>query len=208
MLSPGDRAGNTGRHYLVMKPVVDPGVKSVNTTVTVVSIAAQCKYWNESEFTWSEDGCRVGTGKTGNCTLAALLIPGKVNNNRLNVCFSQVGPLTTPLVTQCLCNHLTFFGSSFFVMPNLVDVSRTAELFATFTNNPVVVCFVGALFVVYLLVAVWARRKDIQDSAKVNIIQNLALHGNILHFSVGSSKSGNTFDSPLKYGVTHATMYS
>lgn len=63
VLSPGDRAGNVGLHYLVMKPVVDPGVKSVNTTVTVVSIAAQCKYWNESEFTWSEDGCRVGTEK-------------------------------------------------------------------------------------------------------------------------------------------------
>lgn len=53
-------------------------------------------------------------------------------------------------------------------MPNLVDVSRTAELFATFTNNPVVVCFVGAIFTVYLVVVVWARRKDIQDSAKVN----------------------------------------
>lgn len=52
-------------------------------------------------------------------------------------------------------------------MPNVVDVSRTAELFATFTNNPVVVCFVGAIFAAYLLVVVWARRKDIQDSAKV-----------------------------------------
>ncbi|XP_075878911.1 polycystin-1-like protein 2 [Nelusetta ayraudi] len=159
VLSPGDRAGNAGLHYLVMKPVVDPGVKSVNTTVTVVSIAAQCKYWNESEFTWSEDGCRVG-------------------------------PLTTPLVTQCLCNHLTFFGSSFFVMPNLVDVSRTAELFATFTNNPVVVCFVGALFVVYLLVAVWAWRKDIQDSAKVKITvlednDPLAEYRYLLNFSTG-----------------------
>lgn len=81
--------------------------------------------------------------------------------------FLQVGPLTTPLVTQCLCNHLTFFGSSFFIMPNVVDVSRTAELFSTFTNNPVVVCFVGAIFAVYLLVITWARRKDIQDSAKV-----------------------------------------
>ena len=80
----------------------------------------------------------------------------------------QVGPLTTPLVTQCLCNHLTLFGSSFFVMPNLVDISRTAELFATFTTNPVVVCFVGAIFVVYLLVVIWARRKDIQDLAKVS----------------------------------------
>uniref|UniRef100_A0A8D3EA04 Polycystic kidney disease protein 1-like 2 n=1 Tax=Scophthalmus maximus TaxID=52904 RepID=A0A8D3EA04_SCOMX len=133
-----DRRGDVGVHYLVMKPIVKPGVKSINTTVTVISIAAQCKYWNESESSWSEDGCRVG-------------------------------PLTTPLVTQCLCNHLTFFGSSFFVMPNLVDVSRTAELFATFTNNPVVVCFVGSIFAAYILVIVWARRKDIQDSAKVKI---------------------------------------
>lgn len=54
-------------------------------------------------------------------------------------------------------------------MPNVVDVSRTAELFATFTNNPVVVCFVGAIFAAYLLVVVWARRKDIQDSAKVTV---------------------------------------
>ncbi|XP_033504613.2 polycystin-1-like protein 2 [Epinephelus lanceolatus] len=138
VLSPKDRAAEAGKHYLVMKPIVEPGVKSINATVTVISIAAQCKYWNESGSYWSEDGCRVG-------------------------------PLTTPLVTQCLCNHLTFFGSSFFVMPNLVDVSRTAELFATFTNNPVVVCFVGAIFVAYLLVVVWARRKDIQDSAKVKI---------------------------------------
>ena len=57
-------------------------------------------------------------------------------------------------------------------MPNLVDVSRTAELFATFTNNPVVVCFVGAIFAVYVMVVVWARRKDIQDSAKVILSQD------------------------------------
>ncbi|KAM8893485.1 polycystin-1-like protein 2 [Spinachia spinachia] len=138
VLSPKDRRGEEGEHYLVMKPIVEPGIKAINATVTVISIAAQCKYWNENESSWSEDGCRVG-------------------------------PLTTPLVTHCLCNHLTFFGSSFFVMPNLVDVSRTAELFATFTNNPVVVCFVGAAFAAYLLVVVWARRKDIQDSAKVKI---------------------------------------
>ncbi|XP_076879791.1 polycystin-1-like protein 2 isoform X2 [Brachyhypopomus gauderio] len=81
----------------------------------------------------------------------------------------RVGPRTSASVTQCLCTHLTFFGSSFFVMPNVVDVSRTAELFATFVNNPVVVCFVGAVFLVYLTAVVWARRKDIQDSAKVKV---------------------------------------
>ncbi|GLD61521.1 polycystic kidney disease protein 1-like 2, partial [Lates japonicus] len=81
----------------------------------------------------------------------------------------KVGVQTTHLVTQCLCTHLTFFGSSFFVTPNLVDPSRSAELFATFAENPVVVCFVGALFVAYFLVVVWARRKDIQDTAKVKV---------------------------------------
>ncbi|XP_076592785.1 polycystin-1-like protein 2 [Chaetodon auriga] len=159
VLSPKDRTGDVGVHYLVVKPIVEPGVKSINATVTVISIAAQCKYWNETESSWSEDGCRVG-------------------------------PLTTPLVTQCLCNHLTVFGSSFFVMPNLVDVSRTAELFATFTNNPVVVCFVGAIFAAYLLVVVWARRKDIQDSAKVKITvlednDPLAEYRYMLNFSTG-----------------------
>ncbi|XP_036400112.1 polycystic kidney disease protein 1-like 2 [Megalops cyprinoides] len=109
----------------------------------------------------------------------------------------RVGPLTTPFVTQCLCNHLTFFGSSFFVMPNVVDVSRTAELFATFVNNPVVVCFVGAIFLVYLLVVVWARRKDIQDSAKVKITvlednDPLAQYRYMLTVSTGHRRGAST----------------
>lgn len=79
----------------------------------------------------------------------------------------QVGPHTTPLVTQCLCTHLTAFGSSFFVMPNTVDVSRTAELFSSFANNPVVVCFVGAIFLAYIIAVIWAHKKDLQDKIKV-----------------------------------------
>ncbi|KAM4723032.1 polycystin-1-like protein 2 [Rhinophrynus dorsalis] len=82
----------------------------------------------------------------------------------------HVGPNTTPSSTQCLCTHLTFFGSSFIVMPNAIDVSRTAELFATFVDNPVVVTTVGCIAVLYVLVLIWARRKDIQDNAKVKII--------------------------------------
>uniref|UniRef100_A0A3B4YES0 Polycystic kidney disease protein 1-like 2 n=1 Tax=Seriola lalandi dorsalis TaxID=1841481 RepID=A0A3B4YES0_SERLL len=130
--------GNTGAHYLVVKPIVGPGIKSINASLSVTSITAACKFWNESLLDWSDAGCRVGVQ-------------------------------TTHLVTQCLCNHLTFFGSSFFVTPNLVDPSRSAELFGTFAENPVVVCFVGALFVAYLLMLVWARRKDIQDIAKVKV---------------------------------------
>ncbi|KAM6223807.1 polycystin-1-like protein 2 [Rhynchocyon petersi] len=81
----------------------------------------------------------------------------------------QVGPRTTPSQTHCLCNHLTFFGSTFLVMPNAIDVHQTAELFATFEDNPVVVTTVGCLCVVYVLVVIWARRKDTQDQAKVKV---------------------------------------
>ncbi|KAM8945929.1 LOW QUALITY PROTEIN: polycystin-1-like protein 2 [Pelodytes ibericus] len=82
----------------------------------------------------------------------------------------KVGPKTTPGSTQCLCTHLTFFGSSFIVMPNTIDVSRTVELFATFVDNPVVVTTVACIAVLYVLVVIWARRKDIQDNAKVKVI--------------------------------------
>ncbi|NXS56995.1 PK1L2 protein, partial [Brachypteracias leptosomus] len=81
----------------------------------------------------------------------------------------HVGPKTNVRSTQCLCNHLTFFGSSFFVIPNAIDVSKTAELFSTFVDNPVVVTTVGCIFLIYVLVVIWARRKDIQDDAKVKI---------------------------------------
>ncbi|XP_048825578.1 polycystic kidney disease protein 1-like 2 [Brienomyrus brachyistius] len=109
----------------------------------------------------------------------------------------RVGPLTTPSATQCLCNHLTFFGSSFFVMPNVVDVSQTAQLFSTFVNNPVVVCFVGAIFLAYLVVVVWARRKDIQDLAKVKVTvladnDPLAQYRYMLTISTGHRRGAST----------------
>ncbi|XP_078118997.1 polycystin-1-like protein 2 [Sander vitreus] len=138
LLDSKDLKGKTGMHYLVVRPIVGPGIKSINATLSITSITTACKFWDESKLEWSTYGCRVGVQ-------------------------------TTHLVTQCFCNHLTAFGSSFFVTPNLVDTSRTAELFGTFAENPVVVCFVGSLFLAYLLVLVWARRKDIQDTAKVKV---------------------------------------
>ncbi|XP_077057765.1 polycystin-1-like protein 2 [Siphateles boraxobius] len=109
----------------------------------------------------------------------------------------RVGPRTTRLVTQCLCTHLTFFGSSFFVMPNVVDVSRTAELFATFVNNPVVVCFVGAIILAYLVVVMWARRKDIQDAVKVKVTvlednDPLAEYRYLLSINTGHRRGAST----------------
>uniref|UniRef100_W5KFY4 PLAT domain-containing protein n=1 Tax=Astyanax mexicanus TaxID=7994 RepID=W5KFY4_ASTMX len=109
----------------------------------------------------------------------------------------RVGPGTTRLVTQCLCTHLTFFGSSFFVMPNAVDVTRTAELFATFSQNPVVVCFVGAVFLLYFITVVWARRKDLQDQVKVKVTvlednDPLAEYRYLLVISTGHRRGAST----------------
>ncbi|XP_069385333.1 polycystin-1-like protein 2 [Paralichthys olivaceus] len=72
----------------------------------------------------------------------------------------QVGEKTTPERTQCLCNHLTLFGSSFFVMPNYVDISHTAELFATVSENFVVLALLCAFFGLYLATLLWACYSD------------------------------------------------
>ncbi|XP_056318345.1 polycystic kidney disease protein 1-like 2 [Danio aesculapii] len=138
VLGPDDLALDVGVYNLLIRPKVPPGVKSINASVTVTSVTAQCIFWEQARANWSDHGCRVG-------------------------------PKTTPYVTQCLCTHLTFFGNSFFVMPNTVDPTKSAQLFSNFAQNPVVVCFIGAIFVAFILTAAWARRKDLKDKAKVKV---------------------------------------
>lgn len=171
VLDPRDIALEVGVYYLLVRPIGQAGVNSLNASVYITSIAAQCKYWDETVTNWSDSGCRVSlSSRFPQRKTIQMIIYCRTVHLLFTYLSPQVGPRTTPLLTQCLCTHLTFFGSSFFVMPNLVDVSRTAELFATFVSNPVVVCFVGAIFLLYLIVVVWARRKDIQDTAKVFFI--------------------------------------
>ncbi|KAL7866550.1 hypothetical protein AOLI_G00143640 [Acnodon oligacanthus] len=71
-----------------------------------------------------------------------------------------VGPKSVPNMTHCLCDHNTFYGSSFFVMPNHVDLSQTAALFATVTKNYVVVAVLSAFYVLYLIIVMWAWYSD------------------------------------------------
>lgn len=82
----------------------------------------------------------------------------------------QVGVKSTPDRTQCLCNHLTLFGSSFFVMPNYVDVSQTAALFSTASKNYVVLALLCAFFALYLVTLLWACYADRKASSKVTLI--------------------------------------
>lgn len=81
----------------------------------------------------------------------------------------QVGSKSTPCLTHCLCNHLTLFGSSFFVMPNHIDLSRTAELFATVSKNFVVLALLCTFFGLYLMTLMWACYADRKASSKRKI---------------------------------------
>ncbi|KAF5919531.1 hypothetical protein HPG69_000130 [Diceros bicornis minor] len=81
----------------------------------------------------------------------------------------QVGPQSTVLRTQCLCNHLTYFGSDFFIVPRTVNVEDTIKLFLRVTNNPVGVSLLASLLGFYVLIFVWAWRKDQADMQKVKV---------------------------------------
>ncbi|XP_041454654.1 polycystic kidney disease protein 1-like 2 [Lytechinus variegatus] len=81
----------------------------------------------------------------------------------------KVGPLSKPSSTHCLCNHLTFFGSALFVPPNKINIFQDAKLFLTFVDNPIVVSFVMCILAGFVLVAVWARRKDKRDAARAAV---------------------------------------
>lgn len=59
LLEPEDLQGSSGVHYLLVRPVVGPGIKSINATLSITSITTACKFWNESTLDWSGLGCRV-----------------------------------------------------------------------------------------------------------------------------------------------------
>uniref|UniRef100_A0A8C9DH02 Polycystin 1 like 3, transient receptor potential channel interacting n=1 Tax=Prolemur simus TaxID=1328070 RepID=A0A8C9DH02_PROSS len=86
---------------------------------------------------------------------------------RSNGC--QVGPQSTIWRTQCLCNHLTFFSSDFFIVPRTVHVEDTIRLFLRVTSNPVGVSLLASLLGFYMIIVVWAWRKDQADVQKVKV---------------------------------------
>ncbi|XP_073320377.1 polycystin-1-like protein 2 [Pagrus major] len=109
----------------------------------------------------------------------------------------QVGKKSTPERTQCLCNHLTLFGSSFFVMPNQVDISRTAELFATVSENYVVLALLCAFFGLYLITLLWACYADRRSRSKrkMTLLEDNhagALYNYLIGVQTGHRKNAGT----------------
>ncbi|KAF3686523.1 Polycystic kidney disease protein 1-like 2 PC1-like 2 protein Polycystin-1L2 Precursor [Channa argus] len=109
----------------------------------------------------------------------------------------MVGIKSIPERTQCLCNHLTLFGSSFFVMPNFVDVAQTAELFSTVSQNYVVVALLCAFFGLYLVTLLWACYADRRSrlKRKITLIEDnhpCALYNYLISVQTGHRKNAGT----------------
>ncbi|CAI5782254.1 kidney disease 1-like 2 [Podarcis lilfordi] len=72
----------------------------------------------------------------------------------------KVGESSSLAEGHCLCTHLSFFGSSFWVAPVQLDVVRTAEYFSQVNKNPVLVVVLGVVYALYLVGVAWARWLD------------------------------------------------
>ena len=90
-----------------------------------------------------------------------------VSRNDTDVFFMlKAGPKTTPTKRHCCCNHLTSFASDFLVPPNKIDWDKVS--FEELLKNPLVFSVVCAIFGLYFLLVVWARRADRKDLEKVS----------------------------------------
>ena len=74
---------------------------------------------------------------------------------------------------KCLCNHLTSFGGNFIQAPNPIDFDKvfTGFLNLAESDNISVLVIIACIFLLYLVVLIFARRADKRDLDKVIIFQ-------------------------------------
>lgn len=90
LLHPEDLKGNTGVHYLVVRPIVGPGIKSINASLSITPITTSCQFWNKSLLDWSKSGCRVSaTFQSATRTVRCCLN----NNGNISCCLSRLVPI-------------------------------------------------------------------------------------------------------------------
>lgn len=68
----------------------------------------------------------------------------------------------------CLSSHLTLFGGSLVVQPNSIDWSYVLNNLS-FSSNPTLYITEIVILAIFILAAIWARRKDKQDVMKLGV---------------------------------------
>ncbi|CAH1781665.1 unnamed protein product, partial [Owenia fusiformis] len=76
----------------------------------------------------------------------------------------QVSRLSTPESLFCDCRlKMTIFTGSFIAFPNKIDPFNDAKLFLTFFDNPVTVSMMIVVWALFVILAVYARKRDRKD---------------------------------------------
>ncbi|XP_052071199.1 polycystin family receptor for egg jelly-like [Mytilus californianus] len=73
----------------------------------------------------------------------------------------EVGPLSSPDRIHCLSSHLTSFAAGFAVPMNTIDLNDSA--FTKLDENPIIFCTMVSLMCLYMLMCIWARKRDLMD---------------------------------------------
>ncbi|XP_062619009.1 polycystin-1-related protein-like [Saccostrea cucullata] len=82
----------------------------------------------------------------------------------------QVSYLSNSNYTRCLCNHLTSFGSDFFVPPNTINFMTVFNDFESkLRDNWAVLAVLCLMYFLYTVGLFWARYKDKRDVIKWGI---------------------------------------
>ena len=61
----------------------------------------------------------------------------------------------------------TYVGTSFFIPPNTIDFVHVFGHVTSLADNASVLAVLIAVFLLYLMLAVWARRQDVKDKFTV-----------------------------------------
>ncbi|XP_071453167.1 polycystin family receptor for egg jelly-like [Hetaerina americana] len=82
----------------------------------------------------------------------------------------EVGHESTFDGVHCTCSHLSLFGAAFSVAPNKIDPFSDVKLFLKVVENPVSVALVCTILLLYIILMVFARRKDLKDKRKIHVL--------------------------------------
>ena len=110
----------------------------------------------------------------------------------------QAGMNTAVGIGHCRCSHLTSFASGFIAAPNPIDWSAVLAN-ASFLDSPTIYSTIICIMTIYILAAIWARRKDMKDVERVGILHICA------HFCCESVHCGMWYlwDWDCFYQLTH-----
>ncbi|XP_065309872.1 polycystin-1-like [Dermacentor albipictus] len=70
---------------------------------------------------------------------------------------------------HCACEHNSIFAGGLFIAPHPIDFSDLGFLLLTMSSNLVMTIIISAVWLVYMLVMVWAAKQDARDEGAAGI---------------------------------------